>query len=189
MIIVFYILAALLIYFSFRSLRGGIDYLEYFRRETAKPLSDHTPFVTIIAPCKGLDQGLRENLEALLVQDYTAYEVIFVVDDESDEAVPVIRSMPGDSKLVFAPKAVRSSQKVENLREAVLHASPRSEVFAFVDSDARPSPLWLPHLVAPLVDPTVGVSTGYRWFISTRPSFAAEMRSVWNASIASALGP
>ncbi|MEQ1644246.1 MAG: glycosyltransferase family 2 protein, partial [Pyrinomonadaceae bacterium] len=30
---------------------------------------------------------------------------------------------------------------------------------------------------------------GYRWFISKKPTLAAEIRSVWNASIASALGP
>ncbi|MEP7211912.1 MAG: glycosyltransferase [Acidobacteriota bacterium] len=189
MIFIFYILAAMLIYFSFKSFRGGIAYLDYFRREVAKPVSDFTPFVTIFAPCKGLDQGLKENLEALLAQDYPAYEVIFVVDDENDTAVPVIRGLPGDSKLVVAPKSVDSSQKVENLREAVLHASDQSMVFVFVDSDARPSKTWLRPLVAPLEDETVGIATGYRWFISSRPSFASEMRAAWNASIASALGP
>jgi cellulose synthase/poly-beta-1,6-N-acetylglucosamine synthase-like glycosyltransferase len=96
--------------------------------------------------------------------------------------------MTQNIQLVLAPKAIDSSQKVENLREAILHASPDSKVFAFVDSDARPSKDWLRHLVTPLEDESVGVATGYRWFISSRPSFASEMRSAWNASIASALG-
>lgn len=189
MIFVFYTFAALLIYFSFKSFRGGIDYLNYFRREIAKPVSELTPFVTILAPCKGLDQGLKENLEALLAQNYPAYEVVFVVDDQNDPAVPVIRGLPGEPKLVVAPKSPDSSQKVENLREAVLHASDLATVFVFVDSDARPSKDWLRHLVAPLEDESIGIATGYRWFISSRPSFASEMRSAWNASIASALGP
>jgi cellulose synthase/poly-beta-1,6-N-acetylglucosamine synthase-like glycosyltransferase len=132
---------------------------------------------------------LKENLEALLIQDYPEYEVIFVVDDPDDAAIPVIREVSPDANIVAAGKAAKSGQKVENLRESVLHAAPASTVLVFADSDARPSRDWLRHLVAPLQDDNVGVATGYRWFISTRPGLASELRSVWNASIASSLGP
>jgi cellulose synthase/poly-beta-1,6-N-acetylglucosamine synthase-like glycosyltransferase len=44
-------------------------------------------------------------------------------------------------------------------------------------------------LVAPLRDNEIGAATGYRWFISEKPEFASELRAVWNASVASALGP
>jgi len=84
MTFVFYILAAMLVFLSYRSLRGGIDYLDYFKKELAKPPSDYAPFATVIAPCKGMDDGLEENLAALLEQDYPNYEVIFVVDDKND---------------------------------------------------------------------------------------------------------
>ncbi len=189
MIFIFYILAVTLIYFSYKSFRGGIDYLNYFKRELAKPQSNYTPFATIIAPYKGLDEGLRENLAALLQQGYPAYEVIFVVDDKGDPAVAVIEEVSHkDAKLIVAPKATDSSQKIENLREAVLHVSKKSQVFVFVDSDARPAKDWLRHLVAPLEDENIGAATGYRWFISKNLTFASEMRSIWNASIASALG-
>jgi cellulose synthase/poly-beta-1,6-N-acetylglucosamine synthase-like glycosyltransferase len=57
-----------------------------------------------------------------------------------------------------------------------------------VDSDARPSPGWLRNLAAPLEGEHIGAATGYRWFISKKPGVASEMRSTWNASIASALG-
>jgi cellulose synthase/poly-beta-1,6-N-acetylglucosamine synthase-like glycosyltransferase len=43
--------------------------------------------------------------------------------------------------------------------------------------------------VAPLQDETLGAATGYRWFVPVRGGFASHLRSVWNASIASALGP
>ena len=194
--LIFYIFAAILIYFSLRSFLGGIEYLRFFKREVSKPLPDHSQFVTVIAPCKGLDEGIEENLRALLDQDHISYEIIFVVDDENDPAVPTIEnilsaspSLCGENKLVIAPKAANSGQKVENLREAVLHADARSGVFAFVDSDVRPAPEWLRHLVAPLNEANVGAATGYRWFISERASFASELRSAWNASIASVLGP
>lgn len=190
---IFYISSGLLIFMSYRSFRGGIDYLNYFRREMTKPIGSYVPFATVIVPCKGLDEGLEDNLEALMDQDYSAYEVVFVVDSESDPAVSVIKEISRkDAKktgFVIAPRSTGSSQKVENLREAVLHAADGSEVFVFADSDVRPSRDWLTHLVAPLDDEKIGAATGYRWFISGNPSFASEMRSVWNASIASALGP
>ncbi len=186
-------LSILLVWLSFRSFRGGIAYLRFFREELTKPPSDWEPIVTIIAPCKGVDEGMLANFDALLQQDLPEYEVIFVIDDADDPAAAIIEQAWQEAKrhvkLVVAPKATASSQKVENLREGVLHADERSEVFVFVDSDARPSPGWLRALVAPLRDETVGGATGYRWFISEEPTLTSELRSAWNASIASALGP
>jgi len=43
-------------------------------------------------------------------------------------------------------------------------------------------------LVAPLVGERLGAASGYRWFIPVTGGFASHLRSVWNASIASALG-
>ena len=189
---IFYLLAAILVLLSLKSFLGGLRYLDFFKRELAKPASGFTPFVTVIAPCRGLDQGLKQNLDSLLHQHYPLYEVIFVVDDTEDISVSAIEraqaaaSVP--TKFVVAKKATDSSQKVENLRQGVLHADSRDEVFVFVDSDVRLSTTWLRHLVAPLEDPGTGAATGYRWFISKKPTFASEMRSAWNASIASALG-
>ena len=121
--------------------------------------------------------------------------MIFVVDDESDEAVEIIKKVSRgrgasarSQKIVIAGKAENEGQKVHNLREAVLNVSEKSEIFVFVDSDARPNENWLRNLIAPLRDEKIGCSTGYRWFISGKRNFASEMLSVWNASIASALG-
>lgn len=189
---IFYILAALLIYLSYKSFRGGIDYLRYFKQEIARPLPELTPFVTVFAPCRGVDHEMLENIDAVLAQDYPEYEVIFILDDESDEASSIIeaawREARRQVKLIVAPKAIDSSQKVANLREGILFAEPHSQIFVFVDSDARPSRTWLRYLVAPLADRRVGAATGYRWFISKKMSFASELRNIWNASIASALG-
>ncbi|MEP6944808.1 MAG: glycosyltransferase [Acidobacteriota bacterium] len=193
MIFAFYGLACILVYFSIRSALGGIKYIAYFRQEIEKRLPLFTPFVTMIVPCRGVDPGMDLNLAAFLGQEYPAYEVIFVVDHIADPAVPIIEDISQNksvsSRLVVAPDAIGCGQKVENLREAVLHADVRSEALVFVDSDTRPAKMWLRHIVAPLEDTTVGASTGYRWFISKDPTFSSELRSVWNASIASTLGP
>lgn len=202
--IIFYILAVVLVYFSWKSYRGGNVYLNYFKKELARPAPDFTPPVSIIAPCRGLDPDLEENLTALFQQDFPAYEVIFVVDDETDAAVSIIKRLirrtdaappSGEAgekkvtaKLIVAGKSIDSSQKVHNLRQAVLATVQNSEIFVFVDSDAKPSENWLKNLIAPLKDEKIGCSTGYRWYISKRRNFASELRSVWNASIASFLG-
>ena len=192
--IVFYFFAALLVLLGLQSLRSGFRYLAYFKKELAKAPSNFTPFVSIIAPCRGLDTDLEKNLTALYKQNYPAYEIIFVVDDRNDPALGVIESAwknvatDAVSKLIVAGKAVDCGQKVHNLRTAVKQVDEQSEVFVFVDSDARPGENWLRSLVAPLENKNIGAATGYRWFVSKSPNFASELRSVWNASIASALG-
>ncbi len=188
----FYFFAAILIFLGYKSLRGGIDYLNYFKHELAEPKSDFTPFASVFIPCRGLDQDLTENLSAHFWQNYPNYEVIFIVDNENDEAVSVIKFFLDNNtistKLVIAGKAEDEGQKVHNLRQAVLEIADKSEIFVFVDSDARPDQHWLRNLVAPLKDENIGCSTGYRWFIARKNNFSSQLRSVWNASIASALG-
>ncbi|MEJ7624977.1 MAG: glycosyltransferase [Pyrinomonadaceae bacterium] len=192
--LLFYPFAALLIWLSIRSFRGGFEYLRYFRKGLSKPESDFTPLASIIAPCRGIEEGIEENLSALFTQNYPDYEIVFVVDDPNDPAATVIdqqisKNPQQPAKLIVAAEAITNSQKVANLREAVKHISDESKAFVFVDSDARPSPGWLRSLVAPLADTAVGAATGYRWFVSPDPTLGSEMRSAWNASIASALGP
>ncbi len=194
MIFVFYFFAAVLTFLSYKSLRGGVNYLAFFKSELAKSPSDFTPFCSIIAPCRGLDEDLKINLGALFRQKFPAFEIIFAVDDWRDAAVPIIEQLISENdsiraKLIVAPKASNASQKIENLREAVLRVSDASEIFVFVDSDARPNADWLRNLIAPLKDKNVGCATGYRWFVQTKKgTVAAHIRAVWNASIASALG-
>lgn len=192
--IIYYIFAILLIYFSFKSFRGGFEYLNFFRQELAKPRSEYTPFCSIIAPCKGLDHDLEKNMEALFQQDFPNYEIVFVTDSKEDESVKIIEKLINSrlstlhSRLVISGKAENEAQKVHNLREAVLHVANESQIFVFVDSDARPNKDWLRNLIAPLQDEKIGCASGYRWFIGKSFSLATEMRVVWNASIASALG-
>lgn len=193
---VFYFFAALLLLQALVSLRGGARYLRYFRRELSAPAHDgYTPFATIIAPCRGIEQGLRENLDALCQQNYPAYEIVFVVDSADDPALRIIGEVRGASvhasyppmRVLVAGAASESGQKVHNLVAGVGAANAASEVFVFVDSDARPRTGWLRALVAPLAEANTGAATGYRWFIPSS-NLASHLRAVWNASIASALG-
>jgi cellulose synthase/poly-beta-1,6-N-acetylglucosamine synthase-like glycosyltransferase len=192
----FYLLAALVIWQSAVSLRGGVRYLLFFRRELEAPRSLYMPSASVFVPCRGMDKGLRWNLSALFRQHYPNYELVFVSDRADDEGLEIARQLArefeGESvartRFVVAGRATDSGQKVHNLRAAVAEGHASSEVFVFVDTDARPRPDWLRSLVAPLSDVGVGAATGYRWFLPVRGGLATYLRSVWNASIASALG-
>jgi len=195
-LLLFYFLAAISIWLGFISLRGGVRFVRYLQAELANDYPDFTPFVSLFVPCRGLDEGLRENIEAIFEQDYPAFEVVFVSDSRDDPALRIIdearRSFTGKSgptmQLVIAGPATDSGQKVHNLRVAVSQADQQSEVFVFVDTDARPSAHWLRSLVAPLRDQSIGAATGYRWFVPVKGGLASHLRAVWNSSIASALG-
>jgi cellulose synthase/poly-beta-1,6-N-acetylglucosamine synthase-like glycosyltransferase len=61
-------------------------------------------------------------------------------------------------------------------------------VLAFADSDGRVTGGWLRALVAPLSEPGVGASTGFRWFLPEPPDFWSLLRGVWDAVAAGTLG-
>ena len=108
MIYVYYFLAAVSIWFGIQSLRGGFRFVDYVKRETSKPLDDFQPFVSVIAPTRGLDSGLDENFRTILNQDYPSYEVIFVFDRPDDPAVKVLSRLDKSraaTKTVFAGPA------------------------------------------------------------------------------------
>ncbi len=191
----YYFLAAIVIWLGLSSLRGGLRFARYLEAELKQEYPEFTPFVTVFVPCRGVDDGMRENLLAILGQEYPAFEIIVVADRADDPALAVVaeacrsfdRQTSPSVRVVIAGAATDSGQKVHSLRAAVGEADPQNAVFAFVDTDARPSSRWLQSLVAPLSDKSIGAATGYRWFVA-RGGIAAHLRSVWNASIASALG-
>src|SRR6266851_949010 len=192
----FYFFAGIGIWLGLQSLRGGLRYRGYVREETARPLVQFTPFVSVIAPNRGADAGLHENISALLNQNYPAYEILFVFDRAEDASMKVIdevKTRQGDSakvitRSIVAGNATDSGQKVHNLRVAAGEIDTKCEVLVFVDTDARPGANWLREIVAPLADANLGAATGYRWFVPVRGGLASRLRSVWNASVASALG-
>lgn len=193
--LVFYFFAAIVLWLGILSVRGGLRFADYVKSEIARPLSSFTPFVSVIAPIRGVDPGLEENLSALFQQDYPDYEIVFVTDAASDPSLKVIEDVKTRhsnshiaTRVVIAGAAVDCGQKVHNLRVAVGEIDSRSEALVFVDADARPQVHWLRSLVAPLHDQSIGATTGYRWFIPLRGNLSSQLCSVWNASIASSLG-
>jgi cellulose synthase/poly-beta-1,6-N-acetylglucosamine synthase-like glycosyltransferase len=168
------------------SLRGERKRAAYVARRLAERPQDLLP-ATVIVPVKGSDEGLRQNLEALAALDYPDYELIVTAHSAADIPAGVL---PARVKVVLAhgtdPVA---AEKIQNLMAAVRAARKHSRVLAFADSDGRVSRGWLRALVAPLAEPGVGASTGYRWFLPDPPDFWSLMRGVWDAVAAGTLGP
>jgi cellulose synthase/poly-beta-1,6-N-acetylglucosamine synthase-like glycosyltransferase len=159
---------------------------QYVGRRLAEPPRSLPP-ASVIVPVKGDDEGLRENLAALASLDYPDYELIVVAHSAADIPPGVL---PGRVKVVLAHgNDSRTGEKVQNLQAAVRAARKRSVIFAFADSDGRPSPGWLRALVTPLDEQGVGASTGYRWFTPEPAGFWPLVRSVWDAVAAGKLGP
>ncbi len=74
------------------------------------------------------------------------------------------------------------SQKIGNLLRGVGAAREESGVLVFLDSDIRPGRGFLRSLVAPLGEPSVGASTGYRWLEGGEGLWSLLAR-LWNAGI------
>lgn len=190
MTVLYFVLAALACWLGIQSLLNGFRFAAYVKRETRRPLAEFCPFVSVIVPARGLEQGLADNLRALVEQNYPRYELLFVFDRADDPAIKIAEAFNknGFTRIVVAGPARESGQKVHNLRVAVTEVDPESVGLVFADTDARPGKDWLRQLVAPLADETIGASTGYRWFLPVNGGLASRLRGVWNASVASALG-
>jgi ceramide glucosyltransferase len=168
------------------SLRGERRRAAYVARRLAEP-PVYSPPATVIVPVKGPDHELAENLRALATLDYPDYELIVVARSAADIPPGVL---PPRTRLVLAHgNDPATSEKIQNLQAAVRIARQSSHVLAFADSDGRVPRSWLLALVAPLAEPAVGASTGFRWFAPPRPWFWSLMRSVWDSVSAGTLGP
>jgi cellulose synthase/poly-beta-1,6-N-acetylglucosamine synthase-like glycosyltransferase len=192
MLYVFYLLLVQQLGQGLYSLWQGIQWLQMARRRLASATGFFTPRVALFCPVKGIEPGLAENLSTLAEQDYRDYEIFFAVSGVDDPAYRVLEHIKASSKrpvhIVRAGRARDCGDKVNNLRAAVEQAGEGFEIFAFADSDGRPSRRWLARLVAPLADARLGAVTTFRWLIPLRGGFWSALASAWNASIATYLG-
>lgn len=178
-------------------LKGLISLLEgwRFKHRMARALgAAHPPYaprVTVLVPCKGLDSGFLENIASIMNQAYADFHVVFVLDSHDDPAhdrlQQLVRLHRTPAKIVTAGRTRARSQKLHNLLRALHEVDQTTEVLVFADSDIRAPNDWLTHLVRPLADPHVGVSTGYRWYMPVEGDFWSAVCSVWNMTTANVL--
>jgi hypothetical protein len=171
------------------------EFRRYVRsRCSQKPCDFRARRVALLAPCKGLEEQLVENLRPLFAQDHSNYEIVFIVESADDPACAAIRRLMAEhprsaARLVIAGVASDCGQKVHNLLAATATLDPAVEVLAFVDSDARPRPEWLRRLVEPLGHKGVEATTAYRWMVPSHPSLAHCLLFSINSAVGSMIGP
>lgn len=168
---------------------------QFVREQLSQPKPDSALPVTLIAPCKGIDPGLEDNIKAVTSQQYPGWwQVIFVVESKDDPAYELLQKVlgkPANSRasLVVAGITGKCSQKIHNMLAAMEAADGRSEVFAFVDSDVRPGPDWLAYLTEPLKKERYPASSGYRWYVPVIGGLASATRAIWNSLMATVGDP
>lgn len=187
-----YLLGAVNLGVGLYSLRSSIRYHRFAKHAPGDDLpSAYRPSVALLIPCCGEEEGLEENLRSLAGQDYQPLHLFFIVENESDSAVPVIRRVleteRGPAEMVVAGPAHGRGQKVHNLL-AGLRRIRDAQVFAFADSDGRPDSHWLAPLVSALQQPKVGVASSYRFYLPEPGCLASLLRSAWNAGVLTLLG-
>lgn len=136
----------------------------------------------VIVPCKGTEHGFHENIHAFLTQDYSRYEIIFVVDSIEDSAYESLRQHimeKPNAHLVITTPASGCSGKVAALLTG-LELAANVEVLVFADSDIKPDQRWLENIIMPLQDETIGATTGYRWYFPS--NWKTVLISAWNMS-------
>jgi len=145
------------------------------------------PSVAVVLAVKGAGD-LKAFLLRLRAQSYGRYRIIACVESEEDPAFGVLRAAadePGPAlEVTVAGLAEYAGQKVSNLLAALERLTPDDEVVAFIDADTLPTPLWLPRLIAVLVNSGRPVATGYRWMTPADDCWSSACLAAANNAIA-----
>jgi ceramide glucosyltransferase len=154
--------------------------MRFFMRGQEKPSPEFLPPASVLKPVRGVDFATYENFASFCQQDYPEYEILFCVNELSDEAVPVIRRLMADFphqriRIFSGAEQLGTNRKVNNL--ALLAKEAAYEVLVQSDGDVRVGPNYLKEVVAPFADPAVGVvSCFYRGIAEA--NFWAELEAV-----------
>lgn len=147
-------------------------YLRYSGKSIPSSLvtrpSGAVPGVTIIRPICGLDDNLYNALESSMNLDYPTYEIIFALQDQDDEAIPVVKMLmekhpqieakivigetTGKTKLTVDDRQVGVNPKINNLMAPFEQA--RYDLLWVIDSTIYVQPQVLGHTVEAFVGNT-----------------------------------
>ncbi len=118
--------------------------------------------VTVLKPLCGADAETYESLSSFCDQAYPQFQVVFGVSDSNDPAVRIVerlqREFPqADLQIAIDRRQHGSSRKVSNLINMMPLA--RHDTLVLSDGDVRVGRDYLTRIVAPLMDPSVGIVT------------------------------
>ncbi len=135
------------------------------------------PRVLVIAPCRGRDLGLRENLLSIKSQSYGNFDMVCVIDSTSDPALAIIEGA-GIRYLISNPRIGKGSGKVKAIATAI-RTFKHYDIYVIADSDIHVKSCWLGSLVSSLLDRGVGLSTSFPYFVSADKRLWSKFKSAW----------
>ncbi len=132
------------------------------RSRSARYASADGPPATLLKPLCGVEPETYECLRSFCDQNYSRFQIVFGVSSDSDPAVAVVRRLQKefphrDLQIVIDRRQHGNSRKVSNLINMMNLA--RHDFLILSDSDVRVSRDYLARVVAPLLDPGVGIVT------------------------------
>lgn len=130
---------------------GTVFALRSRRRRPGKSIA--RPGISILKPLKGLDPGIRENLESFFRLQYQDWELIFSVNDGEDLVVPLVRQIMAKypkvkARIVVGAVPAGINPKVNNLIRPFAMAA--NDWVLISDSNTRVDPEFLNRLVIDL---------------------------------------
>jgi ceramide glucosyltransferase len=148
--------------YYFLCLWTSAAFLQHRLNRHSSPGVTPLPPVSILKPLKGTDPEMYESFRSYCLQDYTEYEIIFGVSDPADPAVDSVEWLRRDFpdlniRLLVCPNILGPNVKVSNLQQMAEAA--RYQHFIVNDSDIRVEPDYLQRMMAPLMQPKVGMVT------------------------------
>lgn len=122
--------------------------------------SDSLPFVSILKPLKGLDDGLEENIKSFFELDYPRYEIIFGFHSEDDPALPIVEKIVREhpdsrAKIIIDSTEIGLNPKINNLNNIYPYAT--GELILISDSNTRTEKNFLKELVMEIFDDNVSL--------------------------------
>ena len=142
--------------------------LASFRRDCRKKSGQvnlpnrELPPVSILKPLKGVDPQIWDSFCSHCEQDYPEFQIIFGVSDPDDPAIEAVRRLQArypkrQIELIECQRILGTNVKVSNLVQMLPAA--RHEILLVNDSDIRVPKDYLPRVIAPLRDDSVGLVT------------------------------
>ena len=166
-----------------------LGFARVLRRGGRTPLTDaQCPKAAVILCLRGEDPFLGRCLESLFQQSYPDFTIFVVVDSKLDPAYETVCesiATHGPDNVVVDVLTNRldtCSLKGSSIVQAMSRIDESYQIVAMIDSDVIPHPTWLRELAAPLIDDAVGVSSGTRWYMPSRPTWGSFVRYYWNAA-------
>src|ERR1051325_8151389 len=161
-----------------------------FRRQSRKGAAStyFWPFVPLRKPLHGLEPMLDRNLESFFRQDYPQFEIIFGARHADDPALEIVQALRDKypqlkTRIILSGDPQFPNAKVFALEKMVSAA--KGSYWVITDSDVCVKPDCLRQVIAPLLNPAVGVVTclysgipaGGGWLILQALGMSVEMSS------------